>query len=98
MAIHQGGRELTLLFANLPTVVMPLKNPKYPGIVADLTRSFQRLKALEPDVWVVAHVSQCGLVAKHAAGNYEDPSGYATAVAACEADFKAKAEAELGGR
>jgi hypothetical protein len=98
MTIQQDGRNKTLLFANLPTVVMPLKNPKYPGIVKDLKTSFRRLISLHPDLWVAAHVSQCGLVQKHASGNYEDPSGYAAAVASCQADFMAKLKAELGGR
>lgn len=90
MTLRQEGRDRTLLFANLPTVVMPLDSPKYPGMVADLQRSFAALKALRPDLWVAAHASQCGLAAKHAAGNYEDPAGYAKAVSDCEADFLAK--------
>ncbi len=98
MTVHQDGRDWTLLFANLPTVVMPLKDPKYPGIVRDLKLSFKRLKALHPDLWVAAHVSQCGLEAKRASGNFADPSGYAKAVADCEADFEAKVKAELGKR
>lgn len=93
MTVQQDGRERTLLFANLPTVVMPLDSPKYPGMVADLRQSFARLKALRPDLWVAAHASQCGLAAKHAAGKYEDPAGYARAVAECEADFLAKLRA-----
>ena len=92
----EGGTEHALLFANLPTVVMPLKNPKYPGIVADLRLSFARLKALHPDLWVAAHVSQCGLMAKHKANYFVDPSGYQLAVAECEAEFAAKKKAELG--
>ena len=90
-----GGRARTLLFVNLPTVVMPLKSPKYPAIVADLRGSFVRLKKLRPDIWVAAHVSQCGLAEKAKAGRFEDPAGYAKAVADCEADFEAKVKAEL---
>ena len=86
----EGGATKTMLFANLPTVVMPLKNPKYPGIVADLRASFARLKTLHPDIWVAAHVSQCGLLAKAKTGRFEDPMGYAKAVADCEAEFEAK--------
>lgn len=98
MTVQEGGRNKTLLFANLPTVVIPLNNPRYPGIAKDLEASFQRLKALHPDLWVAAHVSQCGLIQKRASGNYEDPQGYATAVASCEADFKAKLKAEAPGQ
>lgn len=96
MAVKAGGRDRSFLFVNLPTVVTSLKNPKYPGIVADLRMSFARLKALKPDYWVAAHVSQCGLDAKAKTGAFEDPDGYAKAVGDCEADFEAKVEAELG--
>lgn len=98
MTVKVDGKDRTLLFANLPTVVMPLKNPKYPGIVADLRGSFARLKALKPDLWVAAHVSQCGLDAKAKTGAFGDSAGYAKAVADCEADFNAKVESELGGK
>jgi len=90
-----GGVTKTLLFANLPTVVMPLKNPKYPGLVRDLELSFARLKALHPDVWVAAHVSQCGLLTKAKTRTFEDAAGYSKAIADCEADFEAKKKAEL---
>lgn len=96
MTAREGGKDRLVLFANLPTVVMSLKTPKYPGIVADLRGSFARLKALKPDIWVAAHVSQCGLDAKRKAGRFEDPGGYAKAVAACEADFLDREKAELG--
>ncbi|MDR3682873.1 MAG: subclass B3 metallo-beta-lactamase [Geothrix sp.] len=96
MTVRQDGRDKTFLFANLPTVVMPLKNRKYPGIVKDLKASFRRLASLRPDLWVAAHASQCGLIQKFASGNFEDPRGYAAAVASCEAEFKTKLKAELG--
>ena len=96
MTVQQDGRTKTLLFANLPTVIMPLDAPKYPGIVKDLEASFRRLKSLHRDLWVAAHVSQCGLDRKRVSGKFEDPAGYAAAVAACEADFKAKQKALRG--
>src|SRR5260370_6240100 len=83
MTVREGGKDRTMLFANLPTVVMPLKNPKYPGIVADLRGRFARLKALKPDLLGAAHVSQSGLPAKHAPGNYQNPRGATRARAAC---------------
>jgi metallo-beta-lactamase class B len=98
MTIREGGRDETFLFANLPTVVIPLDSPRYPGLRKDVEASFRRLKALHPDLWVAAHVSQCGLIQKRASGNFEDPQGYAAAVAACEAEFKAKLKAEARGR
>lgn len=96
LTFPEGGRMRTMLFVNLPTVVMPLKTSKYPGIVADLRMSFARLKALRPDIWVAAHVSQCGLADKAKTGGFEDPNGYAKAVAECEVAFEAKVKAELG--
>lgn len=97
LAFQEGGRARTMLFVNLPTVVMPLQDPGYPGIAADLRASFARLKALHPDLWAAAHVSQCGLAEKARAGRFEDPEGYAKAVAECEADFLAKLKAEPQG-
>jgi metallo-beta-lactamase class B len=96
LTFRDGGKDRTLLFANLPTVVMPLVNPKYPAIAADLRLSLARLKALHPDLWVAAHVSQCDLAAKAKTGRFEDAAGYAQAVAECAADFEAKAAKELG--
>ena len=96
LTFQEGGKDRTLLFANLPTVVMPLNNPKYPGLVADLRMSLARLKALHPDLWVAAHVSQCNLDAKARAGRFEDAAGYVQAVADCAADFEATAAKELG--
>ncbi|HXC16254.1 MAG TPA: subclass B3 metallo-beta-lactamase, partial [Holophagaceae bacterium] len=96
LTYSSADTEGDMLFVNLPTVVMPLKNPKYPGIVADFRKSFARLKAQHVSVWVAAHVSQCGLDAKRKTGNYDDPAGYAKAVADCEADFEAKVTSELG--
>ena len=91
----EGGKTRTLLFANLPTVVMPLKHPGYPGIVADLRLSFARLKSLHPDIWVAAHISQCDLTEKAKRGHFEDPEGYTKAVADCEAQFEAALKKEL---
>ena len=96
LTFSEGGKDRTILFANLPTVVMPLKNAKYPGIVADLRLSFARLEALHPDVWVAAHASQCDLGGKTKTGRFEDPEGYRKAVAACKADFEAKLRNETG--
>ena len=90
LTYREGGKPRTLLLANLPTVVMSLNPPAYPGLVADLRRSFARLKALHPDLWVAAHASQFGLAAKHGTGDYADPKGYAAAVAELEAAFEAK--------
>jgi len=96
MTVRQNGRNKTLLFANLPTVVVPLNHAGYPSVAADLKTSFRRMATLKPDLWVAAHLSQCGLVKKLASGAYEDPAGYAKALAACEAEFKAKLKAEAG--
>lgn len=95
LSFQENGRARRMLFVNLPTVVMPLKSPRYPGIAADLRASFARLKALHPDLWLAAHVSQCGLVEKAKTGTFSDPEGYRKAIADCEAEFESKARAEL---
>jgi len=95
LTFHEGGKDQTMLFANLPTVVMPLQNPKYPGIVADLRMSFARLKALRPGLWVAAHASQCDLEEKVKSGRFEDAAGYDEALADCEGAFNAKVAKEL---
>lgn len=39
---------------------------------------------------MAAHISHCGLLAKAKTGRFEDPEGYAKAVADCEAAFRAE--------
>ncbi|HBY58294.1 MAG TPA: subclass B3 metallo-beta-lactamase [Solibacterales bacterium] len=93
--MEMDGRSL--LIANMGSVVMPLDNPKYPGIVADFRATFARQKSLRPEIWVAAHGSQFDLAGKHKSGNYVDPGGYRKAVAAYEKEFEARARA-LGGK
>ncbi len=96
LIFQEDGKERRALFVNLPTVVMPLQNSKYPHIVADLRMSLARLKTLHPGLWVAAHASQCELAEKAKTGRFEDPAGYSQAVVECEASFEAKLAKELG--
>ena len=75
------------LIVNMPTVVMPLKNDKYPEIVRDLETTLARLKALKPDVWVAAHASQYDLASKLKKRSFSDPEGYRKAVESYERSF-----------
>jgi metallo-beta-lactamase class B len=97
LTFREAGKDRTMLFANLPTIVMSLRNPKYPAITGDLRLSLARLKALHPGLWACAHVSQCDLLEKAKAGRFEDGLGYARAVAGCEAEFQSRLAKELGG-
>jgi metallo-beta-lactamase class B len=69
----------------------------YPGIASDYRKSFAVLKGLPCDVFLGAHGSYFGMLAKLArakagAGRsvWIDPQGYQTAVAAREQDFEAE--------
>ena len=84
------GKPVTVSIVNMPSVVMPLRNPKYPGIVDDFERSFRRLKRLKPEIWVAAHASQYGMQRKLKAGSFVDPEGYGKAVAEYETNFRAE--------
>jgi len=94
--VEQDGKRLNFLFANLPSVVMPLKNPKYPGIVKDFEMTFARQHQMKPDIWVAGHGSQFGLAEKFKTKNYVDPAGFAAAVDRSEKAFQEKRKAELG--
>ncbi|MEO8025308.1 MAG: subclass B3 metallo-beta-lactamase [Bryobacteraceae bacterium] len=93
--VDQDGRSLNFLFANIATVVMPLVNPKYPGIVADFESTFTRQHAMKPDIWVAGHASQFHMQEKFKAKNFVDPQGFASAVAASEKAFRERVQKEL---
>ncbi len=94
--VEQDGKTLRFLFANLASVVMPLKNPKYPDIVKDFEMTFARQHQEQPDIWVAGHASQFGLAEKFKSKNFVDPAGFAAAVEKSEKAFREKVKAELG--
>ena len=79
--VNDSGQKRNVLIANMGSVVMPLVgNAKYPEIVEDLARSFEKQRQLSPDIWVAAHASQYDMPRKLKAGSFVDPAGYKEAV------------------
>ena len=87
MQVMEAGKPYNVVF--LCSVTAPgfqlVNNPRYPGIVADFTRSFATLKSLPCDVFLGAHGGYYGLqdkrarMQKHEPGNpFIDPKGYRT--------------------
>lgn len=97
--VEDDGRKRSLLFVNIPTVVMPLVgNKMYPNIVQDLESTFAKLRQVRPEIWLAAHASQYGMAEKVKAGTFVDPAGYQTAVAGAEAGFRKRLERERTDR
>jgi metallo-beta-lactamase class B len=95
--VDDNGQKRTVLIANMGSVVMPLAdNKKYPNIVEDFARSFEKQKRLSPDIWVAAHASHYRMAEKKKAGSFVDPQGYKDAVARFEQMFKEQLEKERG--
>ncbi|MEZ5403439.1 MAG: subclass B3 metallo-beta-lactamase [Bryobacteraceae bacterium] len=95
--VAAAGKKEPILIVNLPSVVMPLVGNKgYPNIVADYRHTFEMLKKLHPGIWVAGHGSQYDMAAKHKAGSFVDPEGYAKAVARMEQLFEERLARESG--
>ncbi len=102
--IRDSGRTYDVVFV-CSTSVLPdyrlLDHPTYPGIAADYERSFKALAALPCDVFLGSHASFYDGTAKAdrlragARPNpFVDPGGYRAYVAAAEAAFRKRLEAE----
>jgi metallo-beta-lactamase class B len=99
MTVEDAGKKRTVAIANMLTAVIPLVgNAEYPGITEDFSRSFEKQKALSPEIWVAGHASQYGMQAKHRAGSFVDPQGYKDAVLRYEKAFREQLAKERGGR
>jgi metallo-beta-lactamase class B len=76
------------------------RNPSYPGIADDYRRTFARLDALEPDIWLVSHTERFNFEGKRAraallgAEAFVDRDGYHRYVAEQRAAFEDALEAE----
>lgn len=98
MTALDNGKKISVLIANMNTVVMPLvNNAKYPRIAEDYRRAFRVQKALAPDVWVASHASQYDMQRKLKAGSFVDPEGYKAAVLRYEKAFEEQLAKEGGG-
>jgi len=97
MILDDKGTKKPVLIANLLSVVQPLVgNKKYPNIVEDYQRSFTSQKKLHPGIWLAGHAAQFDMQAKLKAGSFDDPKGYADAVAKTEKAFEERLAKERG--
>jgi metallo-beta-lactamase class B len=97
--VEDGGKKRDVLIANMGSVVMPLAgNTRYPQIVEDLARSFDKQRKLSPEIWVAAHASQYHMARKHKAGSFVDPEGYKRAIDHYEQLFRKRLAEEKAGR
>lgn len=106
MTVSEGGRDYSVLIANMGTINPGKKllvDPTYPGVADDFARTYREQKALDVDVWVAAHGSQYGLLEKYTPGQdyspdtFVDPEGFVAAVEALEAIYLAQLEEERRG-
>ena len=106
MNVVDGGKTYTVVFPDGTTVnpgYRVAKNPSYKGIEGDYRRTFHRLEALKPDVWLAPHNEFYGLDAKLARAAKDgvkawiDPDGYRTWVATQKKRFEDSAESERAG-
>jgi len=98
---REGNRTLNVVIVGgwgvnpaVRLVARPGKPVSYPGITADLDRTFKTLAALPCDVFLGAHgvyfdmLGKLNRVARDGSDVWIDPSGYRRAVAEMEATFR----------
>ncbi len=104
---REGNRTLNVVIVGgwgvnpaVRLVARPGKPVSYPGITADLDRTFKTLAALPCDVFLGAHgvyfdmLGKLDRVARDGSGVWIDPSGYRRAVAEMEATFRKRLAAQ----
>jgi metallo-beta-lactamase class B len=103
MSVSDGGRTYAVVFPGSTTVnpgTRLVKNPSYPGIADDFRKTFDRLAALKPDIFLGAHASFFDLAGKRARMKAEgvrafvDPEGYRRLHAQKREAFEASIAAE----
>jgi metallo-beta-lactamase class B len=108
MDINEGGHIYKVVFAASTTVnpgTRLVKDPSYPGILADYRKTFEVLASLKPDIWVSGHSGFFELAAKrkkivpsNPAAAFVDPDGYRQMVTTRKKEFEALVAKESGGR
>lgn len=104
MTVHEGGRDLNVLFFGSTTVAgnVLVGNKVYPTIVADYRGSFAKLEKIKPDVFLANHPDFANLEAKYQAkqaGNADafiDRASFPAFLKQSEADFEAELKKEGG--
>jgi len=103
MRVRDGGIDRSVVIANMPTINQGKRlvvDPTYPGVADDFALAFDRLKALQPDVWVAAHGGHYALHDKYRPGQsyapeaFADPDGYRAAIDRLEQKYLAQLAAE----
>jgi metallo-beta-lactamase class B len=86
--VQDAGRTYNVLIANMPGInngVKLLGSPGYPTIVQDFRTTIQRLKGMNPDLWVSSHAGQFNLHQVYKPGDAYNPTRFGDLAA-----FKAK--------
>jgi len=98
MTIEEGGTSYPVIFMGSTTVnpgTRLVRNPSYPGIVADYRRSLDLLDSLQPTIFLAGHGSMFDFEAKRERAAREgvkawvDPDGYRRRLASQRETFEA---------
>ncbi|WP_348268020.1 subclass B3 metallo-beta-lactamase [Edaphobacter paludis] len=108
MKVTEGGKTYNVVIVGSPNLnpgYNLVNDPAYPQIAQDYEKTFQVLKSLPCDIFLGAHGSYYGMLAKYALLKqrgpkvFVDPQGYKTYVADRERAFRAELAKQLkGGR
>lgn len=107
LKISEGGKSYDVLIANMATILDGVKlvdNPRYPGLIQDLERTFKAQHQLPCDIFLSSHAGQYNLHAKWSEGKpyspetFRDPEGYKAAVASYEDRYRKQLATERAGK
>jgi metallo-beta-lactamase class B len=105
MKVTDGGKSLNAVIIGSPNVnpgYQLVGNAKYPQIATDFEKTFQVLNSLPVDIFLGAHGSYYGMIAKYALlkpngpNPFIDPQGYHAYVAEREEAFRKEWEKQKG--
>ncbi len=98
LEVREGGQAYHLVFfssASINSGTRLLKSPSYPGIAADLERSFARFKAMPCDIFLAPHGGQFAMADKFArldrgegVSALVDPEGWRKLIAGAEQAYR----------
>jgi len=104
MEVTENGHVYRVVFfssASINPGTRLLNNPKYPGLVDDFERTFERLRVLPCDIFFAPHGGQFAMAEKFARldrgeqpNPFIDPAGWRTLVAGAEKTFRDQLKAE----
>jgi metallo-beta-lactamase class B len=99
MKVSDGGKTYNVVIVGSPYMNPGYRlvgDPAYPQMAADYEKTFRVLKSLPCDIFLGAHGSYFGMLAKYprlkkdGVNAFVDPAGYKAFVAETESDFQAK--------